>query len=860
QATVSSGATETAIVAENLKASQAAAIQGTPTAGDTVSIIVVDPALSGGQETASYVVQSGDGTADIAFWLADAINSDSNLQTIGVLAISFDSAINLYTYSNNVTTFNQSVSSGATESVYLGPLACVTQYGYNNVNELVSQDPGGIMPTHGASSKPVVSAEISTQVINITAAPPPATSFGSSVAGNSGSETITTDSFEGGTRFTLGGTPAEGDVISLTFFDSSLPLGSETVTCAVASGDTLGTLSQKLWSVISNDAALSQSGGLLLRSAFDSTNHYVLVQSPTADPRPPAFSYTISSPATASIEIGQVVNGSTTATIEGSATVGNVVSLNISNSSLPGGEESIPYTVQSGDSLADIASALNTALNADANLQAIGMSSTVSSETVTISVAGTSYSASYSMGATESISFGTNIDGNVAATASGEPTSGDTVTLNVHNPSLSGGQESVSYVVQSGGSLVDIASGLAAVLNADTNLQALTIAATNSGGAQFTTSQKFNAQPNMPSGTSRISASATDAASNQVVSGHVVATTGPSDASLTFDLNGNMTSDGTNTYNWDAQNRLTKITYPGVGNSTDMDYDGRGRNVAIEEHASGALSSTNQFVWCRETKCEARNSGVTNRFFRKGETISGSSYLYAKDHLGSTRELTDSTGNVQAEYSFDPYGTVIQLSETIRSDLQYGNYYTHKRSRLDLTNTREYSAIAGRFLNRDPISENGGVNLFAYVSNNPISANDPSGMDLYVTYGQTHGYGGGLHRQLCVDKWTGTCCGSADSHKNGRYCISYKNTWGGFPIGPGAVYEDVENEDNPKIPWLVKKTSCEMDKAYLNELQSKVGSGILYFLIGPANSHDAPGQWFLQLTGDPLQVIGDPQY
>ncbi|HEY9714779.1 MAG TPA: RHS repeat-associated core domain-containing protein, partial [Chroococcales cyanobacterium] len=566
--------------------------------------------------------------------------------------------------------------------------------------------------------------EISTQVINITAAPRPATTFGSSSTGNTGSETITTDAFEGGTRFTLGGTPVEGDTISLTFFDASLPLGSETVTCTVVSGDTLGTLSQKLWSAISNDAALSQTGGLLLRSSFDSTNHYVLVQSPTADPRPPAFSYTISSPATESIEIGQVVNGNTTATIAGSATVGNVVSLNISNSALPGGEESLPYTVQSGDSLAGIASALNTALNADANLQSIGMSSTVSSEMMTISVAGTTYDASYSAGATESISFGTNIAGNVSDTVSGEPTSGDTLTLNVHNASLSGGQESVSYVVQSGDGLVDIASGLAAAVNADTNLQALTIAATNSGAAQFATSQQFNAQPNMPSGTSRISASAADAASNQAVTDHVVATAGPSSASLTFDLNGNMTSDGTNDYAWDAVNRLIQISYPGSGNYSIMTYNCWGNCVAVSEFRAGLAVSFRQLLGPEERNI---SGDVTKQYFTGGALISGAACFSTGDHL-SVRTVTDGFQTVQTQYQYDPFGRKTTLLESIPYDYQFGGYYIHDGSNLSLTTTRLYAASLGRWMSRDKTGAD--PNDYAYVMNTPVAGSDPTGASL----------------------------------------------------------------------------------------------------------------------------------
>ncbi len=52
----------------------------------------------------------------------------------------------------------------------------------------------------------------------------------------------------------------------------------------------------------------------------------------------------------------------------------------------------------------------------------------------------------------------------------------------------------------------------------------------------------------------------------------------------------------------------------------------------------------------------------------------------------------------------------------------------HSRSGLNLTRTRAYAAIFGRFLNRDPIEETAGINVFAYVGNCPVSLTDPSGL------------------------------------------------------------------------------------------------------------------------------------
>jgi RHS repeat-associated protein len=142
------------------------------------------------------------------------------------------------------------------------------------------------------------------------------------------------------------------------------------------------------------------------------------------------------------------------------------------------------------------------------------------------------------------------------------------------------------------------------------------------------------------------------------------------------------------------------------------------------------------FVWEDDGKQEARNSGgaITAQYFGLGEKISGTSYFYTTDQLGSIREMTDSSGTIHAEYAYDPYGRLSKLSETVRSDFQYGGYYAHGPSGLYLTRNRSYLPSLARWLSRDSLAKNSGMNVYAYVNNSPIINTDPSGLDLIVLY------------------------------------------------------------------------------------------------------------------------------
>jgi RHS repeat-associated protein len=111
------------------------------------------------------------------------------------------------------------------------------------------------------------------------------------------------------------------------------------------------------------------------------------------------------------------------------------------------------------------------------------------------------------------------------------------------------------------------------------------------------------------------------------------------------------------------------------------------------------------------------------------ENASGRANYYTRDHLGSVREMLNSSGTIVARYSYDPYGRTTLVSGTNLATKQYANYYVHAASGLYLTKYRAFDPATGRWLSRDPIGEDGGLNLYGYVSNDPEEFSDILGLE-----------------------------------------------------------------------------------------------------------------------------------
>jgi RHS repeat-associated protein len=202
-----------------------------------------------------------------------------------------------------------------------------------------------------------------------------------------------------------------------------------------------------------------------------------------------------------------------------------------------------------------------------------------------------------------------------------------------------------------------------------------------------------------------------------------------------YDANGNQLNNGRGQiYDWDAENRLVAIRYGGTNRKTSFAYDGLSRRVRTEEWDGNQLVEGHTSLWLGSSIAEERdfNNVVQTRQFAQGEQrVSGANpgnYYYTTDHLGSLREMTDAAGVARARYDYDPYGNRSRAGGDLEADKGFTGFDVHAGSGLQLALYRAYDCKQGRWLSRDPIEEEGGINLYGYVGADPINNLDPLGL------------------------------------------------------------------------------------------------------------------------------------
>jgi RHS repeat-associated protein len=234
-----------------------------------------------------------------------------------------------------------------------------------------------------------------------------------------------------------------------------------------------------------------------------------------------------------------------------------------------------------------------------------------------------------------------------------------------------------------------------------------------------------------------------------------LATWGPQNFS--YDLNGNLASDGPTSYTWNARNQLSSIT--GGGNAS-FAYDGlrRRRGKTVSATTTNFLYDGVNLVQELAGSTPTANmlTGDVDETFTRADS-SGTSTLLI-DALGSELALADVSGVMQTQYTFDSFGATSASGIASSNSLQFTGR-ENDGTGLYFYRARYHDPTLGRFISEDPLEFAASTNLYAYVNNNPVFYVDPFGLQAVPPSSSVYSEG---------DVWAQAGQGSADMWKNFR--------------------------------------------------------------------------------------------
>jgi RHS repeat-associated protein len=225
-----------------------------------------------------------------------------------------------------------------------------------------------------------------------------------------------------------------------------------------------------------------------------------------------------------------------------------------------------------------------------------------------------------------------------------------------------------------------------------------------------------------------------------------------------YDADGNLTNDGRWSYVWDGENRLIQMsvnTNVGPQYQLNFAYDYQGRRIQKAVAIGGAGVYTNDFlydgwnlvatlnpqssilasyVWGSDLSGSMQGAGGVGGLLEVINYGSGTNFV-AFDGNGNVAALVNAAnGTLSANYDYGPFGELIRQTGPMATanPFRFSTKYDDDESDLLYYGYRYYKPSTGTWANRDPINEQGGVNLYNFVKSNPVSNEDDDGrLSLY---------------------------------------------------------------------------------------------------------------------------------
>ncbi len=249
---------------------------------------------------------------------------------------------------------------------------------------------------------------------------------------------------------------------------------------------------------------------------------------------------------------------------------------------------------------------------------------------------------------------------------------------------------------------------------------------------------------------------------------HIQITNNGSLVTLSYDPDGNLTNDSVNAYTWNGENRLiavepllstngslkceffydyqgrriSKDVYQRITNNwgliteTKFLYDGWNLIHELITDNPEQITTTKSYVWGLDLSQSLRGAGGVGGLLAQitdnGATVS--CHYAMADANGNFTDYVSTNGISVAHYEYNPYGGLIASSGSMADEFasRFSTKYFDAETGLSYYGFRYYSPETGRWLNRDPIGESGGLNLNGFFNNNAIDFFDKDGRFIVV--------------------------------------------------------------------------------------------------------------------------------
>ncbi len=240
-------------------------------------------------------------------------------------------------------------------------------------------------------------------------------------------------------------------------------------------------------------------------------------------------------------------------------------------------------------------------------------------------------------------------------------------------------------------------------------------------------------------------------------------TNGSNTTSYTYDDDGNLDTltngSSTNLYTYNAENRLTSVEpeTPVAGDKKiEYTYDYMGRRVQkvvstwngsdwdetteklfvydgwnlIQEETIETGSTIKYYVWGLDLSQSLQGAGGVGGLLAVVD--GGVTYHVNYDGNGNVTQFVNAAdGTIAAHYEYDPYGNLNYSSGSYKDEnpFRFSTKYHDDETGLVYYGYRYYDPEIGMWLNRDPLGEEGSLNLYLFVLNGPLNYIDPFGDD-----------------------------------------------------------------------------------------------------------------------------------